>query len=56
MLERMVPSARAGSGVVKISSVGMLATYSIPEAVWKRALPQCAVGSSPTVRSVPGPR
>ena len=56
MLERIVPSARLGSGVVKISSVGMLATYSIPDAVRKRALPQRAVGNSPTVRSVPGPR
>ena len=42
------------SGVVKISSVGMFATYSIPVAVWERALHQRALESRPTVRSVPG--
>ena len=54
-LERIVPSARRQSGVVKISSVGMLGTYSIPDAVWNSADIQRALPSRPMVKSVPGP-
>ena len=55
-VERIVPSARRQSGVVKISSVGMFGTYSRPRAVRKSADIQRALASRPTVRSVPGPR
>ena len=37
IVERIVPSARRASGDVKISSVGMFGTYSLPFAVWKSA-------------------
>ena len=47
--------ARA-SGVVKTSSVGMFATYGSPSAVRDSTPCQRDSGSSPTVRSVPGPR
>ena len=55
-VERSVPSARLGSGVVKISSVGMLATYSIPDAVSKRALAQLCGREQPDREVRPRPR
>jgi hypothetical protein len=55
-LGEIVPSARRQSGVVKISSVGMLAKYSRPRAVRNSADIQRAPGNRPTVKSVPGPR
>ena len=56
MLEVIVPSARVGSGVVKISSVGMFGTYGRPDAVWNSADIQRAFGNSPIVKFVSGPR
>jgi hypothetical protein len=55
-VDRTWPSVRRQSGVVKISSVGMLGMCSIPAAVVKVAHCQRDSGISPTVRSVPGPR
>jgi hypothetical protein len=55
-VERSVPSVLRASGVVKTSSVGMFATYVIPEAVSDEPDPHGTFGRSPTVRSVPGPR
>ena len=49
------PSTRSGSGVVNTSSVGMLGWCSIPSAVSNLAASHRLDGSSPMVRSVPGP-
>ena len=55
-VERTVPSVRRQSGVVKTSSVGMFGTCAMPVGGLDRRRPiQRAPGSSPTVRSVPGP-
>ena len=54
-VERTTPSARRQSGLVKTSSVGMFGMCSMPASVRIRAQVQCASGTSPTVRSVPGP-
>ena len=45
----------AGSGVVKTSSDGRFGMWTMPSTVSKRAAMNGDVGSSPTVRSVPGP-
>ena len=55
LVELTVPSTRAGSGEVKTSSVGMFGMCTSPSARSKRAAAQRALGSRPTVRSVPGP-
>ena len=52
---RTTPSTRAGSGELKISSDGRLGMWTMPSTVEKRAAMKREVGSSPTVRSVPGP-
>ena len=55
LVEVTTPSTRSGSGVVNTSSVGMLGWCSIPSAVSNLAASQRLDGSSPTLRSVPGP-
>ena len=50
------PSVRRQSGVVKTSSVGMFGMCSMPLVVSNVAHIQRDAGSSPTTRSVPGPR
>ena len=52
---RTTPSVRCGSGAPKISSDGRLGMWTMPSTVSKRAAMNFVVGSSPTVRSVPGP-
>ena len=51
------PSARDGSGVVAISSVGRFGAWTIPSTVCMPGVSDAyrEVGSRPTVRSVPGP-
>ena len=50
-----VPSTRRESGVVKTSSVGMFATWSMPFE-WSSAACHALSGWRPIIRSVPGPR
>jgi hypothetical protein len=56
LVERTTPFTRSGSGDVNTSSEGRLGWCSRPAAVVKLAAIQFDVGSSPTMRSVPGPR
>ncbi len=54
-VERTWPSTRRESGVVKTSSVGMFATWSMPFE-WSSAACHALSGWRPIIRSVPGPR
>ena len=49
------PRCASGSGVVNTSSVGMFGRCGRPSRRWSPPPTQCEPGSSPTVRSVPGP-
>ena len=55
LVEVTSPSTRSGSGVVNTSSVGMLGWCSMPSAFVNLAASQVLDGSSPMLRSVPGP-
>ena len=55
LVERTTPSVRRGSGVVNTSSVGRLGWCEMPSAVVNVAHAHSALGSRPTVRSVPSP-
>ena len=55
LVDAISPSARRGSGIEKISSVGSVAMWRTPARDVTHAAPQMWRSASPIRRSVPGP-